>query len=127
MAVEISKVDVWAGKIKDRPGGLGEKLEALDDAGANLEFVISRRAPEKRGTGVVFLAPLRGAALARAARKAGLAKATGLHSLRIEGPDRAGIGGQALDIHLLHGSGKLHTFSICMCELTQAQTRVLRH
>ena len=92
MAIQITKVEVWAGEIADRPGGLGAKLKALSDAGANLEFVISRRAPEKPGTGVVFLAPLRGAAVARVAREAGLSKATGMHSLRLEAPDRAGLG-----------------------------------
>jgi hypothetical protein len=83
---------VWVGEIKDRPGGLGQKLEALADAGANLEFVISRRAPEKRGKGVVFLAPLRGAKQTAAAKKAKLKRAGTLHSLRLEGPDRAGLG-----------------------------------
>ena len=92
MAIQITKVDVWAGAIKDRPGGVGEKLEALSEAGANLEFVISRRAPEKPGTGVMFLAPLQGAAQTRAAKNAGLSKASGLCSLRLEGPDRAGLG-----------------------------------
>ena len=52
MALQISKVDVWAGEIEDRPGGVGEKLEVLSEAGANLEFVISRRAPERPGRGV---------------------------------------------------------------------------
>ena len=54
--------------------------------------MISRRALEKPGTGVVFLAPLRGAAQIRAAKKAGLLKATNLCSLRLEGPDQAGLG-----------------------------------
>lgn len=92
MAVQISKVDVWVGEVQDRPGGVGEKLAAVAEAGANLEFVISRRAPEKPGTGVVFLAPLRGAAQTRAAKKVGLLKATNLCSLRLEAPDRAGVG-----------------------------------
>ena len=52
MALQISKVDVWAGEIEDRPGGLGERLEVLSEAGAHLEFVISRRAPERPGRGV---------------------------------------------------------------------------
>ena len=52
MAIQVNKVDVWVGEIGDRPGGLGEKLDALSEVGANLEFVISRRAPEKPGTGV---------------------------------------------------------------------------
>ena len=92
MAVEIKKVDVWVGEIPDRPGGLGKKLEVLAEAGANLEFVISRRQPDKRGKGIVFLAPVRGAAQARAARDAGLSKATRMHSLRVQAPDRAGLG-----------------------------------
>jgi len=92
MSYEISKVDVWAGSIEDRPGGLAEKLEALEEAGANLEFVIARRAPEEPGTGVVFLAPVRGAKQARAAKQAGLSKASSLCSVRLEGPDKPGLG-----------------------------------
>src|SRR5512133_3399511 len=92
MAVEILTVDVWAGEIADQPGGLAEKLEALAQAGADLEFIISRRQPEKPGTGVVFLAPLKGAAQIRAAKAAGLSKTDSLHSLRVEAPDRPGLG-----------------------------------
>ena len=92
MAIQISKIDVWAGEIGDRPGGLNEALEALSEAGASLEFVIARSAPEKPGAGVVFLGPLRGAAQSRAAKNAGLAKTSSLLSLRLEAPDRAGLG-----------------------------------
>lgn len=92
MPYKITKVDVWAGTIKDRPGGLAEKLETLAHAKASLEFVVARRAPDKPGKGVVFLAPLRGAAQIRAAKKAGLSKAASLCSLRIEGPDKPGFG-----------------------------------
>ncbi len=92
MAVQITKVDVWAGEIADRAGGLAEKLEAVAKAGASLEFVIARRQPDKPGTGVVFMAPLKGVAQARAAQGAGLSKATSLNSLRLEAPDRPGLG-----------------------------------
>jgi len=92
MPYEITKADVWAGTIKDQPGGLAKKVEALADAGASLEFVIARRSPEKPGAGVVFLAPLRGARQLRAAKKAGLSKATNLCSLRVQGPDKPGLG-----------------------------------
>ena len=91
MAIAISKVDVWAGDIEDRAGALASKLEALSEAGANLEFVIARRAPERPGTGVVFLAPLSGAAQTKAAASVGLSKAVGMHSLRLEGPNRPGF------------------------------------
>jgi hypothetical protein len=92
MALKVTRVDMWAAEIEDRPGGLGEKLAALAEAGAQLEFVIARRAPDKLGTGVVFLTPLKGAAQIRAARKAGFEKTTGLHSIRVEGPDKPGLG-----------------------------------
>lgn len=92
MAIEVSKIDVWSGEIEDRAGGLTEKIEAVTEAGANLEFVIARRAPNKPGTGLVFMAPLRGAAQIRAAKAIGLAKAPGVHTLRLEGPNRAGLG-----------------------------------
>jgi hypothetical protein len=83
---------VWAASIDDRPGGLAEKLVALAEAGAQLEFVIARRAPDKPGTGVVFLTPLKGAAQTRAAKKAGFGRTESLHSLRVEGPDKPGLG-----------------------------------
>ncbi len=92
MVIEIDKVDVWAGTIEDRPGGLARILDALTDAGANLEFLISRRAPEDPGTGVVFLAPLNRTAQTVAADDVGLSRATGLHSLRVQGPDQPGFG-----------------------------------
>ncbi len=90
MEFKVAKVDVWAGPIEDQPGALAEKLEAVTSAGANLEFVIARR--DTLGKAVVFLAPLKGAAQVRAAKRAGLAKTASLHSLRLEGPDRRGLG-----------------------------------
>ncbi|HWP57617.1 MAG TPA: ACT domain-containing protein [Candidatus Acidoferrales bacterium] len=92
MAYSVSKVNVWAGEIEDRPGGLADKLESLSKAGASLEFIIARRAPEKPGTGVVFLAPLKGAKQTRAAAEAGLSTTESLHSVRVEGPDKPGLG-----------------------------------
>lgn len=92
MPYSIRKVDVWAGEIDDRPGGLAEKLEALAKAGASLEFIIARRAPDKPGRGVVFLTPIRGAKQTGAAINAGLGTTDSLHSLRVEGPDRPGLG-----------------------------------
>ncbi len=92
MPYTITKVDLWVGTVKDRPGGLAEKLEALSSAGVDLEFIMSRRAPGKPGTGVVFLTPFKGTAQRRAAKRAGIRKANGLYSLRVEGPDLAGLG-----------------------------------
>ena len=90
MDFKVTKVDVWAGELEDRPGTLAQKLEALTNTGANLEFVIARR--DQPGKSVVFLAPLKGAAQIRAAKQASLTKTTSLHSLRLEGPNQRGLG-----------------------------------
>jgi hypothetical protein len=81
MKIDITQVDVWAATIKDRPGGLAQKLDALAKAGANLEFLISRRTPEKPGEGVVFVTPIKGAKQVTAAKKAGFKKAQSLKSV----------------------------------------------
>ena len=92
MKLNVTKTDVWAATIEDRPGGLHEKVAALSQAGANLEFVVSRRAPDQPGKGVVFVTPLKGAKQTKAAEAAGFQKSAGLHSLRIEGTDKPGAG-----------------------------------
>ncbi|KPK42224.1 MAG: amino acid-binding protein [Planctomycetes bacterium SM23_25] len=91
MALDVTQVEVWAATIKDRPGGLAEKLDALAAAGANLGFVIARRTPDKPGEGVVFVTPIEGAAV-EAAKAAGFTIAGSLRSLRVEAPDAPGLG-----------------------------------
>ncbi len=92
MKLDITRVEVWAASIKDQAGGLCDKLAPLADAGANLEFLVARRAPEKPGTGVVFVTPIKGAAQIRAAKKAGFKKSTSLHAVRIGATNRSGLG-----------------------------------
>jgi len=92
MAYEITKEDVWVGEIEDRAGALAEMQEAVSRVGVNLEFMIARRAPDKPGKGVVFMAPMRGEESVRAALQAGLSQWTSASVLRIEGLDRPGLG-----------------------------------
>ena len=92
MALNVKRVDTWAASIEDNPGSLAAKLNALASAGVNLEFVIARRAPDKRGTGVVFVTPITSAAGRRAAQEAGFQKTESLLTVRIEGPDKRGEG-----------------------------------
>lgn len=92
MALKVERAETWAASIEDQPGGLAGKLEALAAAGVNLEFVIARRCPDKPGTGVVYVTPIKGAAAVRAAKQAGFAKADSLHTVRVEGPDKKGEG-----------------------------------
>ena len=92
MALKAARVDTWAATIKDQPGGLSAKLEILAAAKVNLEFIIARRSAEKPGTGVVFVTPIAGAAGLAAAKKAGFKKTPSMHTVRVEGPDKAGQG-----------------------------------
>jgi len=90
--MKAQRVDTWAAAIKDKPGALAAKFKALSAAGANLEFVIARRAPEKRGAGVVFVTPIKGPKPSRAAGAAGFKKTKSLHTVRIEGTNKRGQG-----------------------------------
>ena len=89
MAMEVTRVNVWAGPIADRPGGLAAVMSALAAAGVDLEFVIARR--DTAGRGVVFVAPISGAKQIRAAKKAGLTQAISLGSLRVSTANKAGL------------------------------------
>ena len=90
MPYTLTKVEVWAADIRNRPGMLARVLEALTNAGAQFEFMIARRVNEK--TSRVFLAPLKGRKQQRAAAEVDLVRAAGMRCLRIEGPDRVGLG-----------------------------------
>lgn len=92
MALKVSRMDTWAASIVDKPGGLEGKLDALARVGANLEFVIARRAADKPGTGVVFVTPIKGAKQIRAAKAAGFCKTKSLNAVRVEGSDKPGQG-----------------------------------
>jgi len=91
MELLVEKEEVWAASIEDKPGALAATLSVLHAAGADLDFIIVRRAPEKPGTGVVFVTPLRGDREIRAAATVGFSVTSTLHSVRVEGPNEPGI------------------------------------
>ena len=93
MALKATKAEVWVATIEDRAGGVADKLEALAKAGASLEMVLARRT-EMPGNGVLFVTPVKGAQATRAAQEAGFAKPANIHSVRIEGGDKPGLGAQ---------------------------------
>jgi hypothetical protein len=92
MSLKVGKAEVWAVTIDDRPGGAAEKLETLARAGANLEMVLARRTAEQPGKGVMFVTPLKGKKAVEAAQQAGMGKPENIHSVRIEGGDKPGLG-----------------------------------
>ena len=80
MALKVTKCDVWAVTIDDRPGGAAEKLETLSKAGANLEMLLARRTAEQPGKGVMFVTPLKGKKAVGAAQQAGMGQPQSIHS-----------------------------------------------
>ena len=87
----VTRVDVWAAHIRDEPGSLANKLIGLREAGADLDFVIARRSPDKPGKGVVFVTPLLGDNEIAAATQLGFNTTDSVHSVRVEGPNERGV------------------------------------
>lgn len=85
------RVEVWAASMKDEPGGLAKVLSGLRDAGADLELIIARRAPEEPGTGVVFVAPLRGDDEISTAAMLGFNVTSSVQSVRVQGDNEPGV------------------------------------
>ena len=94
MSQGVKKLDVWTGAIDDNVGGLASKLEPLAKAGVDLQFLVARRQSHLPGRGVVFLSGIAGAKGTKAAAAAGLAKASDVVALRVEGPNKAGAAHQ---------------------------------
>jgi hypothetical protein len=91
MELMVERANVWAASIQDKSGGLAAMLTGLEEAGADLDFILARRAPDKPGTGVVFLTPLRGDRQTEAAAFLGFNVMSSVQSVRVEGENRAGI------------------------------------
>jgi len=105
----VEHVDVWAATIEDKPGELAHALAELREAGADLQFIIARRA--EPGKGVVFVTPLRGDREIAAAALVGFNVAYTLHSVRVMGHDRPGVAAE-LTQKLAEGRINLRGFSL---------------
>src|SRR5262249_48229824 len=57
-----------------------------------LEYIYTRRQPDKPGTGILHVAPITGPLQVRAARSAGLVETNNPIVLRVEGDNMAGLG-----------------------------------
>ena len=85
MDLLVEHVDVWAASIQDKPGALATVLAELRESGADLQFIIARRAPEAPGKGVVFVTPLQGDREIAAAAQLGFNVTRTVHSVRVHG------------------------------------------
>ena len=94
----IEQVSVWSASLTDNPGSLSNKLSCLEDAGVDLDFIIARRAPERPGSGVVFVSPLRGDHEVRTASMLGFSISSSIAALRVEGEDEPGAAARLTDL-----------------------------
>jgi hypothetical protein len=91
MGFKLDRVHVWSGEVMDQAGGVAAKLTLLAQAGANLEFIYTRRLENQPGKGILYVAPITGALQLRAARSAGLSETDNPVVLRVEGDNQAGL------------------------------------
>src|SRR5215831_12844066 len=91
MGFKLDRVHVWSCEVADQAGGVAAKLSALAQAHTNLEFIYTRRQPEKPGTGILYIAPITGPLQVRAAKAAGLTETNNPVVLRVEGDNQAGL------------------------------------
>jgi hypothetical protein len=94
MSFKMQRVHLFHAEVEDKPGGVSSKLKKLAEAGAHLEYVYSQRSATKPGMGDLFVAPLHGNGEMKAAREAGLHEVSEPIVMRVEGDDKAGLGGR---------------------------------
>jgi hypothetical protein len=94
MSFKMQRVHVFHSEVEDKPGGISGKLKKLAEAGAHLEYVYSQRSLNKQGIGDLYVAPLHGVNELSAAREAGMHEVSEPVVMRVEGDDKAGLGGR---------------------------------
>lgn len=91
MSFKWDRVHVWSVEVPDQAGSVASKLSFLAQAGANLEYVFTKRLPNKPGWGILYVAPVSGPTQTRAAKSAGMAETDNPVVRRIEGDNEAGL------------------------------------
>ena len=91
MSFKWDRVHVWSGEVSDEPGSVAAKLSSLAEADANLEYIFTKRLPNKPGRGVLYVAPVTGPLQVRAAKAADLHEVDAPVVRRIEGDNEAGL------------------------------------
>jgi len=90
--LKVDKIDIWTAEMDDKPGATAGLLKGLSDAGADLQFLIARRQPDKPGKGILFVSPIKGGKEEDAARRGGFARRADVVGVRIEGTNQPGLG-----------------------------------
>src|SRR3954469_15036460 len=94
MSFKMQRVHVFHAEVEDKPGGISGTLKRLAEAGAHLEYVYSQRSQTRTGFGDLYVAPLHGSNELTAARDVGMHEVGEPIVMRVEGDDKAGLGGR---------------------------------
>ena len=92
MSFKWDRVHVWSCEVTDESGSVASKLAYLAQGDANLEYIFTKRLPNKPGLGILYVAPVTGPAQVRAAKAAEMHEADHPIVRRIEGDNEAGLG-----------------------------------
>jgi hypothetical protein len=86
----IQKFPMWSVEIDDVAGSTTGLFKILADAGADIEFSLSRPLGDKAGKAILFLAPIKGKKQEDAARQADFKLRSDVVGVQIQGPSRVG-------------------------------------
>src|SRR2546427_4013767 len=86
----IKKFPLWAVEIDDVAGSTTGLFKILADAGADIEFSLSRPLGDRPGKAILFLAPIKGKKQEDAARQADFRLRSDVVGVQVQGPSRVG-------------------------------------
>jgi hypothetical protein len=86
----IKKFPMWSVEVDDVVGATTGLFKVLADAGADIEFSLSRPMGDKPGRAILFLAPIKGKKQEDAARRADFVPRTDVVGVQVQGPSKVG-------------------------------------
>src|SRR5437667_10357769 len=86
----IKKFPMWSVEIDDVAGSTTGLFKILADAGADIEFSLSRPLGDKPGKAILFVAPIKGKKQEDAARQADFKLRPDVVGVQVQGPSRVG-------------------------------------
>ncbi len=89
-AFTVKKFSIWSTEIDDVAGSTTGLYKILADAGADIEFSLSRPLGDKSGKAVLFLAPIKGKEQEEAAHQADFKLRPDVVGVQVQGPSRVG-------------------------------------
>lgn len=89
-AFSVKKFPMWSVEIDDVVGATTGLFKVLADAGADIEFSLSRPIGDKAGKAILFLAPVKGKKQEEAARRADFELRSDVVGVQVQGPSRVG-------------------------------------